>query len=422
MSATLEITKFHENFTTSKERDGFMFDKEFMSDCVFVIQDGDKTIKIPCHKYILGSCSWEFYNLFYSMKADSIYIPIANFSCDVVKKFLEFIYKETTELDMKTVWDILKLAKKFGVKKLIDFCSCFLSKNVREENLIQIIQKSTEFELQEELLINCIKVIGRLKLDFFTAAFFFQLSRNGLNNILKSDYLDVEEIDLFRFVDNWAENICTQNKKLINGRNKRLALGDIVNNIRFGTMSINQFAKCTKNECFLTAQQIVDIFNSITSHGEYKCKFSSIRRLPTINHISFTSRENTISLAHVNPTGVFKFSVNEEKLILGFGYYGTTRISTKKLFLQLKYIESNVIIHQSTVKNIEFDGTSEINQFLFKKPIVLEKCKEYAFVLRWSCVERFYCLRNAKKIYTDNSGGKIFINGPCHNFASLIIQ
>lgn len=422
MAASFETTKFHENFTSSKQRDEFMFDKEYMSDCVFIIQDGDDTIKIPCHKYILGCSSWEFYNLFYSMQAESIHIPISNFSTNVVKKFLKFIYNETTELDMETVWDILKLAKRFGVKKLIHFCGCFLSKNVTEKNLVQIIEKSTEYEIQEQLRIECVKVIGRLKLDFFTSSDFFKLSRNGLNNILKSDFFDMPEIELFRFVNTWAENNCTQNNKPINARNKRLALGDVVNNIRFGTMSINQFAKCTNNESFLPAQQIVDIFNCITSNGEYQCKFSSIRRLPTINHILFDSQPNSSSFSNVNPTGVFKFSVTKDKLILGFGLYGTTRISKKKLFLQLKYIESNVIIHQSTVKNIEFDGSTNKTNLFLKKPIFLEKDKEYAFVLRWSRVERFYCLRDAKKIYTDNSGAKISINGPCHNFASLILQ
>lgn len=45
MTAAITDPSFHENFVTSKERDAFMFNKEFMSDCAFVVEDGENTIK-----------------------------------------------------------------------------------------------------------------------------------------------------------------------------------------------------------------------------------------------------------------------------------------------------------------------------------------------------------------------------------------
>lgn len=43
------------NFSSSKQRDEFMFENKFMSDCAFIVEEEEIKTKIPCHKYILGT-------------------------------------------------------------------------------------------------------------------------------------------------------------------------------------------------------------------------------------------------------------------------------------------------------------------------------------------------------------------------------
>lgn len=416
------VATFHENFTSSKERDNFMFYKEFMSDCAFVVEDGENTIKIPCHKYILGCCSWEFYNLFYLMKAESSDIPIADVSLQVATKFLEFVYKEMTELSMETVWDILKLAKRFGVAKLVHFCDTFLCDNVKEDNLVQIIEKSTEFDM-EKLRTECITFMGRSKVDYFKSPLFLNISKDGLQTIIASDNLNKNEIEVFRFVNNWAENYCARNEKPPNSINKRIALGNVLMKIRFGVMTLSEFTECTNNESLLTNDQIVDIFNCIGSNGNHRSKFSSIKRKQTSEtHTLFNGNFN--SLNNGCSTEYFEFSVSEDTIIIGFGILGSTDVYKNQEIhiLLLKDNDETIIVQNNFI--VDFDGSKKINNLYLKKQITLKSSSRYTLLITQDAICNFYVLQNYIKRNASKDGVFITIHSNNHSIiaASIILR
>lgn len=139
---------------TWQERNFFLLNNEFMSDCSFIVQDGENKIKLPAHKYVLGGCSWEFYNFFFLMEAASNEIPITDVSVEVVKIFLEFIYRESVQLNNEIIWDVLKLAERYSVKGVKVCCDEFLSsQRFIAGSEIQIFEKVTEYKLDSSLVI-----------------------------------------------------------------------------------------------------------------------------------------------------------------------------------------------------------------------------------------------------------------------------
>lgn len=131
------------------ERNHFLLNKELMSDCAFVVQNGSEQIKLPAHKYVLGGSSYEFYNLFFLMEAGSNEIPITDFSEEVVKKFLELIYKESAELSMDIIWDVLNLSKRYAVEGLKSFCGKVLAEHISDENVLELLDKASVYELED---------------------------------------------------------------------------------------------------------------------------------------------------------------------------------------------------------------------------------------------------------------------------------
>lgn len=423
MASAVTPQSFHKNFVSSKERDAFMFNKEFMSDCAFVVEEGDEKLKIPCHKYILGCCSWEFYNLFYLLTAESSDIPIVDVSSNVVEMFVEFVYKETTVLDMETVWDVLKLAKRFDVKKLISFCEIFISENVADENLFEVIENSTDFDFADKLKTECVKLLGRSQIDYFKPDIwhpFFELSKEGLAFILKSDHMDKEEIEIFRFVNSWAENRCVRQNKPINSLHKRLFLGDVVKHIRFGTLTFVEFGECTNNESILTYQQITDVFNCIVSNGEQVCQFPAVKRLPTKTKILFGSCFDYQEYRKLQD--VFILSVNRPKILIGFGILGSRSACNQKLVVQIRC--SDDVIYESN-EEIQFDGSQKIYDLLLNKDMILKGDQKYCITLGNGDYSNrnIYFFSNTKKEYiSGNDGAKITIHSSCFNFAFLLLQ
>lgn len=362
--------------------------------------------------------------MFYLFTVESSDIPITGVSLIVVEKFLEFVYKEITELDMETVWDVLILAKRFAVKKLINFCEYFLSENVKDENFVEIVEKSTEFELGDKLRTECVKLIARSEIDYFNCSPgspFFDLSKDGLNIILKSNFLDREEIELFRFVNAWSENNCALAGQPINSENKRLALGDAVKNIRFGCFSFVEFSECTKKDSILTPTQMIDVFNCIGSNGTDECQFSSVKRMTTTKQILLTGSYSNDPRLYLSLNDNFTFSLNEAKILIGFGIFGTKEPQYHELNLQLKLDGDNQIIYKAS-HEIQFDWSSKIYDLRLKKEIVLEANKKYSLTIGGDSFRNVYRLHHPVDYYVIKKNLIISIHSSEHNFASLLLQ
>lgn len=422
---------FHNNFKTGKERDTFLFNNKLMSDCRFVVNKGNKSTKIPCHKYILGACSWEFYNLFYLMESNSSDIPITKISLDAVKMFLEFVYKETTELNMSNIWDVLKLAKRYNVNSLKVFCEGFLSENLKNKNVLTVIDNSNEFKLDNELIKKCFLHISRSKGRFIKnmSFSFHEMRQDGLKTLLKSNELTNKEIQIFRAVNSWAEYKCYNNNIEINSNNKRMALGDALKHIRFPLMTVSEFTECVENDSFLTDKQQIEIFKYIGTSGKSKCKFSTFKRNEILKNITLSPFGGYSNRKRDTFEFKIKFKFNVAVRLHGFEINGRTPNSSGlhtpvKFTIKLLDASGNTI-HKNDATVI-FDGTKKLHTIYFNNYIQLNSGMFYTGILKDTTthgdLEYFY-IDYVYDTYHSQTMKDVYLDlAECNNITTLIVQ
>lgn len=421
----LNVTNWHESISSAKERDAYLFKNVFMSDCAFVIEEGINKRKFPCHKYILGGSSWEFYNYFYLMEADSNEIPISDVSTMGLTMFLEFLYKETTELDMLRIWDVLNLAVRFGVINLKKFCEEFLLKQLTRENVFFMFERSSEYKM-DKLVKASTKLMYLNDFDFSESVPLLHLSKVSLTDLLKSDDLLLKEIDIFRAANRWAEYNCRQNNKIVNSENKRLALADSIKFIRFGLMTNAEFVECTGNQPFLSDREIRDVFVDIGSNNILPSEFSSINRNGTKKTLLYKPRN---TFRHRFRKNIYmEFRVNKNIKFLGFGLFEHQITLSGAKCPRFELISEGQQLYKSSVIEILHDRTTKMHEFLIKESLPIEAGRHYLFKVEW-IVGEFptpgkYNSNNSTSEATNTDGVEISFNneGQANFFSSLIFE
>lgn len=404
MASSSTETSFHRNYKTSKERDAFLFNKEYLSDCALIVDyEGIKT-KIPCHKYILGGCSWEFYNIF--MESRSTEIPINGISLDTVKMFVEYIYKEEQpKFDVDNVLNLLKLAKRFGVQSLDIFSEEFLNKKLVLSNVFTLIEKSFEFGLKHELLRKCI-CLALSGVTLQNNIEFLNMSIEGLTILLQSPMSNLTEIEIFNSANQWAIKNCEKQSLAVTSDNKRLVLGAAFNCIRFGSMELKEFVECTEIENMLTDKEFRGIVKCIGSNGKIKCAFDSNKRLSLLLNYKIFDDSMVIKASNYNH---FIFKVNKTIDLLGFITLGLTIKCSENVEVIVWDPVRSCNLSTKTVLN--FDGTPKGYAIFLDQPLQLIPDVEYAImVVCHDSDKSYFSSKYLEKEYTFHDGVVIIVD------------
>lgn len=373
-----ESISWHEDFSDWRDRNKFLLEKMYMSDCSFVVQKGTTQVIVPAHKYILGGFSLDFFNLFYRMEANSDQIPITDVSVAALKEFLKFVYTGERTLNMEIVWDVLKLAVRYNSKILKAFCESFIIRRINERNCLFVLDKCSAFGMT---FINsvCIKSIEKNSVNFLKTPAFLDISQDTLNIILKSNNLTISEIELYRVVLKWTENNCVKNNNSVNTENMRLALGSAISNIRFASMNIKEFSECSDNNSILTHKEINQIYRFIGTDGKSDCPFPSVKRSAhkKICYFSNTPRQRIFRKGF---TCYFPFSVEKKIKFYGFGIYGRAKISDDFLnpeVLHYQLVDQYGHTVLSSSAKIHYDGTEKVYDLVFDRYAYLKPFQQY---------------------------------------------
>ncbi|CAG5073609.1 Similar to Tdpoz2: TD and POZ domain-containing protein 2 (Mus musculus) [Cotesia congregata] len=118
-----------------------------LSDVMITI-NGDE---LPAHKLVLGSHSTVFSKMFNTdmKEANENCICLDRFDLDIIKQVLMFMYtgKIQTENDINVILKILSCAEMYQIKKLTTFCQYKLIQNFKEENVIEILVDTDNYDL-----------------------------------------------------------------------------------------------------------------------------------------------------------------------------------------------------------------------------------------------------------------------------------
>lgn len=399
---SLNSRLWQDTLDTWKSRISYLYGKDHMSDCSFILNNGTKRIEIKSHKLILGSCSSEFFNLYFLCGATNLNeIIVSDVTEHALNVFVYFVYKETADLNLTIIWDVLKLAKIYSVQSLLRFCGVFLEKSITNENVFSILDKISKFDLPH-CESKCMAILGQSSVGIYQNPYFYSISQESLKKLLNFDKLPGKEIEIYQAVLKWAEKFCEKNYRRSTTENKRFALGTSVNLIRFPSMPIEEFNICT-NDTILTKDEIIDIFRNIASGGATDTKFSSVKR-QSDRKMGEIPANTEIRFCHlINPNFTFQMKdflkfennyvneafltiqVNKPILLHGCSVYGRT---SKGLTEQIDDEDVNISLYHNDFMidtfdtNLRYDGTNKLYSVYLNRPVFLYANKKYKICIR----------------------------------------
>ena len=245
---------------TVLERSRHMFNNPFMSDVKFSCEGSDK--KFFAHKYVLATSSAVFYAMFYGELAEKNSVHLKDTNEEGLQEFLRFLFTDECNLSTDNAVFVLYLAKKYIVPSLAQKCIEFLEANLRVENAVTVVQQAIQFD-EKKLERKCWDLIdvetrGAIASDAFT-----DISQATLAELVNRESLNVKEVDLFKAVLKWSEAECSRKEIDANPKNKRVVIGNAIYQIRFASMTPQEFAQNASQSGILTPEEMVLFYDNI---------------------------------------------------------------------------------------------------------------------------------------------------------------
>lgn len=303
--------KTHQN----RIMDKLYLDRETTGDITFVVQSR----KIRAHKCVLAAISPKYNTQFYGLQRDEGEILVEDVEAAEFEVFLQLFYLDEPELSMINIEGVLNLAKQSLVDEFVDKCANFLW-SAGDTNF-PLIYRLTHFYGLESHKKQCLLVIsGTTSEHFKSDEFLDACNHDMLSEIIKLDSLNCEETEVFCTCIAWAERICSrENVDQEKIENLRAALGDILYEIRFLSMTFEEFAALHKScEGLFTHEETVELMYMYGSVKDFKPqKFCPDIRNPEVLEISRILRQERTETRPVRIVPV-SFWCNKAIRLLGF--------------------------------------------------------------------------------------------------------
>ena len=256
--------------STIRERCKSIFNQDLLSDVKFVVRDskgGSESKNIPAHKFVLAISSPVFYAMFYGELAETKdSVEISDCEYESLLELFRFIYSDEANFTPDNVMQLIYLATKYMLPSLADKCSAYLKENLGASNVFTVLPDAQKYE-EKEVINLCWKVIEKETEEAVKSDGFAAIERSILEEIIEKDSLNIEEVELFKAVDCWAEKECEKQGLVAEGSVKRRILGErIVKGIRFPVMEEKEFADVVLDSEVLNHQEVLNMvkyFNSV---------------------------------------------------------------------------------------------------------------------------------------------------------------
>lgn len=201
---------------------------------------GEDEAVIPCHKIVLAAHSEAFANLFGNFELDSTDIAIKDVGYEGLCIFLEYVYTHNTSIPEQTMFDVLKLAVRFGVEQLESKAIDCIRENITMENAFDFLDKC--LKLEHTLMIEILfRYIGRNILTIIEREYYLTASYDALLAFIGQPIADSPEKDLAEMCVKWSKQKCQEANKEPTPDLLRHFLGEILHKIRFPLMKVNEF-------------------------------------------------------------------------------------------------------------------------------------------------------------------------------------
>lgn len=226
--------------------------------------------RIPAHKCLLSAESDVFKSTFVNGDLAPTIVqidaPVAAF-----KEFLQFFYFSEVILSMEHIVNVINLAKMYDVIACLNVCLRYLKDILTSDTLIFVYGVAIYFEL-DALKTICETRISIKPEAFFSTSAFLKCHRSVLSHILSLDTLSCSEMLVFEACVAWAT--ATSAEKNVNNRAIRARLDDLFYDIRFGSMTIEDFvAMSASNNDLFSPDEYKEIVQLIVCKEFQSTKF-----------------------------------------------------------------------------------------------------------------------------------------------------
>ena len=97
---------------------------------------------------------------------------------------------------------------------LADKSSTYLQKNLSSSNVFTVLPEVEKYE-EKDLLDHCWKVIEKETEEAVKSDGFVTIERSILEEMVEKDSLNIKEVELFKAVDCWADNLSNAKSKAL---------------------------------------------------------------------------------------------------------------------------------------------------------------------------------------------------------------
>ncbi|XP_055326055.1 BTB/POZ domain-containing protein 3-like [Sitodiplosis mosellana] len=297
-----------------------------LADVHFVSESNDDIERVPAHKMLLMAASDVFSKMFNGSWKEKDEVKIVDMSAAAFKEFLQFFYFGKVKLTMQNVAAVMNLGEMYNVAECLTVCSKFLKNNLNDDNVCQNYGLAILLN-QEDLKRSCETVIGLNANSVLKSTGFLSCNQKVLAEILKLNWLSCTEVELFKACMCWVKattGIDNLAKELV-----QVKLGDSLYDIRFGSMSFEEFGALvpTYGQLFTTTEyvDIIQMFtnkefqsNKFNQNREKRCDSDSWVERNEIFCSRLFSRFSSTNPYFVSNLETTKISSNQPLLLKGF--------------------------------------------------------------------------------------------------------
>ena len=352
---------------TILQRNRHMFNNSDMSDVTLKCQGSTKIFY--AHKYVLGTSSTVFHAMFYGSLAEKGPIVLTDTDDESLEQVLRYLYTEECTFTADNVFNILYLAKKYLLASLKRECVVFLIINLNAENVLNVLEQATHFE-EEYLERRCWRHIISNTKKVVSSDDFNNISQKTLTKLLMQDILDISELELFQVVLKWIKLQCSRKELEPTVANQRSVIGKAIYKFRFFAMSHAEFIEHVSKSGLLTPDELIQIYEKFLGTDSPALKWTlPDRKRREIVRFSRNILQRWPELFS-DHSGKFRFSVNEDILLLGVRFVAPG--AGIKHHVTVKVKEAKVTGTYVSDPTFEFDDIFGFDVML-KEPVMIKR-------------------------------------------------
>ncbi|KAG4073797.1 hypothetical protein HA402_001021 [Bradysia odoriphaga] len=238
LNTSKTISKVRPNPIAIKSLKQLYADKDETGDVCFIIQSE----RIRAHRCVLAAISFKYKTQFYGSQPDKGDIEVVGSSASAFRKFIEFFYLDEIVLTTEDIEGVLDLAKQSLVNEFVQLCVDFLIEMTSMDNVFLGYRLAILYDI-DELKNLCESLIKKDTVKVLKSEdFIINCDRDLLLTVLKLDTLNCNETEVFDACIEWAKAACKR-RNIDPGemKNLRNELDDAITQIRFGSMTTEEF-------------------------------------------------------------------------------------------------------------------------------------------------------------------------------------